>query len=194
VPLFDITLAAGDVQYLTPCPTAIDADGHTYQSFPVMLEELRDDGKGEIATVRLTVSNVEGLLGTKIKQSTTPIDGQPLVFKIWSVEHATVVYEETLEIIKVGPITTQTIVFELGMFNPFTVKLLQEKFLRDFCWNRYKGQGCWVLLSTGAYATPATFMAGSPDSCTKKMDDCIRHGNVRRFNSFPGIPGNGAFV
>lgn len=194
VPLFDVQLAPGDVQYLTPSPDAITADGHEYQSFPMMLEELRDDGKGEIATVRLIVSNVEGLLGTKIKQATTAIDGQPIIFKIFSVEKNTVVYEETLEISKVGPITNQSITFELGMFNPFTVRLLQEKFLRDFCWNRYKSQGCWVKRSNGIYAMPAIFVTGTPDSCTKKRSDCDRHNNIMRFNSFPGIPGGGGFV
>ena len=193
VPLFDVQLAPGDVQYLTPSSDAITADGHDYQSFPVMIEELNDDGKGEISTVRMIVSNVEGLLGTKIKQS-SGVDGQPIIFKVWSIEQGAVVYEETLEIIKVGPITTTTIVFELGMFNPFTVRLLQEKFLRDFCWNRYKGQGCWVSRSTGLFATPAAFVAGTPDSCTKKLADCDRHNNVLRFNSFPGIPGSGGFV
>ena len=194
VPLFDVQLAPGDVQYLTPSPEVITADGHEYQSFPLMLEELRDDGKGEIATVRLIVSNVEGLLGTKIKQATTAIDGQPITFKIFSIEQNTVVYEETLEISKVGPITTQSIAFELGMFNPFTVRLLQEKFLRDFCWNRYKGQGCWVKASNGTYLTPALFTLGLPDTCTKKRSDCDRHNNILRFNSFPGIPGGGGFV
>jgi phage-related protein len=194
VPLFEITLAPGDVQYLTPCPTPVTVDGHTYQPFPIMLEELRDDGKGEIATVRLVVSNVEGLLGTRIKQSSSGLDGQPIAFKIYSVEQDLVVYEETLEISKVGPITTQSIVFELGMFNPFTVRLLQEKFLRDFCWNRYKGNGCWVRRSNGSFAQPALFVAGDPDSCGKHLEDCDRHNNVLRFNSFPGIPGGGAFV
>lgn len=194
VPLFDVQLAPGDVQYLTPCPEPITVDGHEYQPFPVMIEELRDDGKGEIATVRMIVSNVEGLLGTKIKQATTPIDGQPITFKVFSHEQNAVVYEETLEITKVGPITTQSIVFELGMFNPFTVRLLQEKFLRDFCWNRYKGQGCWVKRSTGVFVMPAGFAADAPDTCSKKRSDCDRHNNVMRFNSFPGIPGGGGFV
>lgn len=193
IPLFDIQLAPGDVQYLTPSMDPFTVDGHVYQSFPVMIEELRDDGKGEIATIRMVISNIEGLLGTKIKQNNR-VDGQPITFKVWSVEQSAVIYEETLEIIKVGPITTQNIVFELGIFNPFTVRLLQEKFMRDFCWNRYKEAGCWVKFSSGNYAQPASFVVGAPDSCTRKRSDCDRHNNILRFNSFPGIPGSGGFV
>jgi len=193
VPLFDVTLAPGDVHHLTPCPTPVVADGNTYQSFPVTVEELRDDGKGEVATVSMTVSNIAGVLGTKIKEN-PGIDGQPITFKIWSVEQGAVVYEETLEIIQVGAITAEHITLELGMFNPFTTKLLHEKFLRDFCWNRYKGKGCWLKMANGSYVAPAGFVAGAPDSCTKKLGDCDRHANVRRFNSFPGIPGGGGFV
>lgn len=193
VPLFEVTLAPDDVLYLTPCPTPVVVDGNTYQPYPVMIDELRDDGKGEISTVSMTVSNIAGALGTKIKQN-PGVDGQPITFKVFSVEQDGVVYEETLEIIKVGPITTESITFELGMFNPFTTRLLHEKFLRDFCWNRYKGAGCWLKASTGAYAAPFAFVAGSPDSCSKKRTDCDRHHNVLRFNSFPGIPGGGGFV
>ncbi len=193
VPLFDITLSPDDVQYLTPCPDGITADGHDYRPYPVMIDELRDDGKGEVATVHMTVSNITGVLGTKIKQNPA-IDGKPIVFKVWSVECAAVVYEETLEIIKVANIVDNSITFELGMFNPFLASLLSEKFLRDFCWSRYKGAGCWLKRSDGTYAAPAAFLSGVPDSCTKKRVDCDRHGNVLRFNSFPGIPGGGGFV
>lgn len=193
LPLFDVQVAVGTVYYLTPSPEAITVDGHEYQPFPVMLEELRNDGKGEVATVRMVVSNISGALGAAIRANPA-IDGQPITFKIWSVEQAAVVFEETLEIISIEAITTASITIELGIFNPFTVKLLSERFLRDFCWNRYKGKGCWLAKSDGTYYAPPLFTAGSPDSCTKKRSDCSRHVNLLRFNSFPGIPGNGGFV
>ncbi|OHD22467.1 MAG: hypothetical protein A2Y38_25025 [Spirochaetes bacterium GWB1_59_5] len=193
VPLFEVTLAPGDVRYLTPCPTPVTVDGHTYEPYPVMIDELRDDGKGEISTVNMTVSNITGALGTSIKQN-PGIDGQPITFKVFSVEQDAVVYEETLEIIAVSSITTESITIELGMFNPFTTRLLHQKFLRDFCWNRYKGTGCWLATSSGVCIAPASFVAGLPDSCSKKRSDCDRHGNILRFNSFPGIPGGGGFV
>jgi len=192
VPLFEIDIET-EILYLTPSPTSMTVDGHTYNPFPVMLEELRDDGKGEISTVQLVCSDIEGTLSTAIKESGS-IDGNNITFKIYSVELADVVYEEVLEIIRCGPMTAQSITFELGMFNPFTVKLLQQKFLKDFCWNRYKGEGCYLTLSDGTYAAPAAFTAGSPDTCTHKLDDCIRHNNVLRINTFPGIPGGGGFV
>lgn len=192
VPLFEVQLAEGDVHYLTPSPDPVTADGHEYQPFPVMIDDLRDDGKGEIATIGMTISNIAGALGTTIKQN-PGIDGQPVTFKIWSVEKGAVVYEETLEIIAVKAITAQTVTLELGIFNPYTTRLLHEKFLRDFCWNRYKGRGCWLKTVAG-YLAPAAFVAGSPDTCNRKRTDCDRHGNILRFNSFPGIPGGGGFV
>jgi phage-related protein len=193
IPLFEIQLAVGEIYYLTPCPEVITADYHDYQPFPIMIEELRDDGKGEVATVSMTVSNITGALGSAIKNN-PGIDSQPVTFKVWSVEQGAVVYQETMEIIKVSSISSASITFELGMFNPYTARLLHEKFLRDFCWNRYKGAGCWFKRTDGSYASPPDFLAGSPDTCTKKISDCARHVNVWRFNSFPGIPGSGGFV
>lgn len=192
VPLFEIDTGT-ETLYLTPSPTSVTVDSNEYLPFPVMLEELRDDGKGEISTVQLVCSDIEGTLSTAIKASGS-IDGNNVTFRIYSVELDDVVYEEVLEIISCGPMTAQSISFELGMFNPFTVKLLQQKFLKDFCWNRYKGEGCYILQSDGTYAAPSGFTAGSPDTCNHKLDDCIRHTNVSRINTFPGIPGGGGFV
>ena len=94
----------------------------------------------------------------------------------------------------VSILTTIGIVFELGNWNPFMTKLLQEKFLRDFCWNRYKQSGCWIKKSDCTYTQPSGFTTGSPDTCTRQLSDCKRHTNELRFNAFPGIPGGGGYV
>lgn len=192
VALFQIDIGT-EILYLTPNHTTFTADGQEYQPFPIMLEEITDDGKGDINTVQLVCSDIEGTLSTAIKRSGS-IDGNGVVFRVFSVEEDAVIYEESLEVIHCGPINSQTITFELGMFNPFTAQLLVEKFLTDFCWNRYKGKGCWITKADGTFLQPSGFTAGSPDSCTHKMSDCDRHGNILRFNSFPGIPGGGGFV
>jgi phage-related protein len=191
VPLFEIPLTPP--LYLTPNSTSVVVDGNTYIPFPIMLDEIRSDGKGEIATVNLVCSNIEGTLSTALK-TTGSIDGTSVTFKVYSVELDDIVYEESLEIIKCGPMDEKIINFELGMFNPFTVKLLTQKYLKDFCWNRYKQEGCWLTCSDGAYTAPSSFIVGASDSCTYKLVNCVLHSNTKRFNSFPGIPGGGGFV
>jgi len=193
IALFDITIG-DNTYYYTPNLEAITADGHNYEPFPVMLDELTSDGKGEIATVRLICGNIAGLLSTAIKDSSRNVDGEIITFKVYSVDQAAVIYEEDLEILKIEEITTNTIVFELGNWNPFMTKLLQEKFLRDFCWNRYKQSGCWIKKSDCTYTQPSGFTTGSPDTCTRQLSDCKRHTNELRFNAFPGIPGGGGYV
>lgn len=188
VPLFEIQLDAQTLYY-TPNPEEIIADGNTYTPFPVMLDEIRDDGKGEIATVQLIISNIDGVLGSYLKQSGS-VDGQSVIFKIYSAEKNMVVYQETLEILKCGPITDEAIVLELGTFNPFLVSLHNERYLTDFCWNVYKGRGCWIKRVNGSYSRPVGFVEGSPDSCKRTLEDCERHCNEMRFNAFPGIPGS----
>lgn len=187
VPLFDILI--DPPLYYTPNHEEIVADGHAYQPFPVILDEVRDDGKGEVSSVQLVCSNIDGVLGTRLKQAGS-IDGEGIRFKIWSVAKSAVVYEEYLEILSCGPITDETISLTLGNFNLFVVTLLQEKYLTDFCWNRYKGKGCWIGKIDGSYLQPANFAAGSPDVCRHNLVDCERHANVMRFNAFPGIPGS----
>lgn len=192
IPLFDLDVGS-EILYLTPNITDYTVNGQLYKKFPVMMEDLQQDDKGTVSTVRLVCSSIEGVLSTALKTSGS-IDGNSVIFKVYSVEEEAIIYEESLEIIHCGPITDESIVLELGMFNPFTTQLLIEKFLNDFCWNRYKGKGCWITKADGTFLQPSSFTAGDPDTCTRKLADCTRHNNVLRFNSFPGIPGGGGYV
>jgi hypothetical protein len=141
----------------------------------------------------LILSNVEGALSEKFKQ-TREVEGYSVVFKQYSVETETVIFEEALEIIGIEDITHDTIVLSVGAFNPYLAQLLTEKFLTDFCWNRYKGKGCWIAKPDGTFTQPAGFTLGSPDTCSHDMADCKRHANIARLNAFPGIPGGGGYV
>jgi len=192
VALFDIELA-GDIYHYTPNPEGITADGYTYEPFPVMLEGLQEDASGNIAQMRLILSNIEGALSEKFKE-TREVEGYSIVFKQYSIDAAAVVFEETLEIIAVDDITQDFVALSVGIFNPFLAQLLTEKYLTDFCWNRYKGKGCWITASDGTYIQPSGFTAGSPDTCSHDIADCTRHGNTKRLNAFPGIPGGGGYV
>lgn len=195
IPLFEVEIDS-TTYYMTPNPTSITYSGNSYTSFPMVLEEISDDGKGEITSARLICSDIEGIFATTLKASGS-IDGNPLKFLVYSVDLEDVVYEENLEITKCSSATKETVSFELGMFNPITIKLLQQKFISNFCWNMYKGKGCYILTPSLTYLPPANFTVtavGIGDTCSKIIDDCTLHGNVLRFNGFPGIPGRGGFV
>ncbi len=192
VPLFDITLT-DEAYHYTPNPSPLTVDGVTYEPFPILLEGLDEDAKGNVATVRLLVSNVEGLLPDSLKTS-REVEGCEVVYRSYSVTIGEVVFEETLEVISIEEITDEYCAIELGAFNPFLAQLLVEKYLKDFCWNTYKGKGCWIGKIDGTHAAPAGWTTGDPDTCLHNRDDCKRHANTMRFNSFPGIPGGGGFV
>ena len=85
VPLFDIALPDQPLYY-TPNHAEIIIDGKDYTPFPVILDEIRDDGKGEIATVQLSCANIDGVLGSYIKQYGN-VDGQAIIFKLYSCEN-----------------------------------------------------------------------------------------------------------
>jgi hypothetical protein len=176
IPLFEVD--NGDtILYLTPGSVAQTVDGHKYTPFPIIMEELSQNDKGNIGTVKLVASDIEEVMATSLK-TTGSIDGNDVVFKIYSIEIDEIVFEERLQIIHCGPIIANTITFELGMFNPYVIKLLQEKFYKDYCWNRYKQRGCWITKRDGTFSAPSVFIVG----------------NELRINSFPGIPGSGGFV
>ena len=58
IPLFEITVA-GETFYLTPNFDTITVDGHDYTPFPITLDELVEDGQGEVSTVKLALSTID---------------------------------------------------------------------------------------------------------------------------------------
>ena len=67
--------------------------------------------------------------------------------------------------------------------------------MRDYCWNIYKGKGCWVkqLFGSEEYVIPADHSLQTEEewnsSCDKSLEDCLEadRDNVGRFNSYPGV-------
>lgn len=195
VACFEITLGGSTYRYTSNVESVV-VDGYTYTPFPVELADISEDGQGDISSVKLICSNISDTLSTAIRTS-KDVDGQPVVYKLVSIRSGysnTTIYTETMEIIKIDSISKDSVVFEVGPFNPFLIRLLQEKFLTDFCWNTYKGKGCYLKRSTGTYSAPSGFTTGSPDTCDRSLEDCRRHVNSPRFNSFPGIPGYGGYI
>lgn len=186
VALFEFTIN-NTTYYYTPNIEEVTCEGNTYEPFPILLEDIDTNSNGDINNIKLTISNIEGVISTALKTSGS-IDGEFIVFKVFSTESENIIYEETFEIISCGPVTSSSITFEIGIFNPWTVKLLQEKYLSDFCWNIYKGKGCYLKRSTGTYSKPSGFIIGDTDTCNKRREDCQAHNNTLRRNSFPGLP------
>jgi phage-related protein len=191
IPLFEID-TGDEIQYLTPGNVSQVVEGVTYKPFPIMMDEISQDDKGTMNTVKLVCSDIEGVIGTGLKR-TGSIDGNDVIFKVYSIEAEEIMFEEVLQIIHCGPVSNGTVTFELGMFNPYIVKLLQEKYYTDFCWNRYKKKGCWIKQIDGTFVSPADFIIDD-DLCNHNLEDCVRHNNVLRINTFPGIPGSGGYV
>ena len=164
------TYALGDKVY---------SNGHIY--------ECTDAGKSD--SVEPTWNNAPG---------SVTIDNPGGFFEVqWTEDSAAadnVIFEETLEIISVGPITEETITFEVGAFNPYTVKLLQEKYQKNFCWNTYKGDGCWIKQPDGTYTQPHVPSGGAwAASCDKTLGNCKANSreNTKRFNAFPTLTSSG---
>lgn len=113
-----------------------------------------------------------------------------IVWKEDSTATDNIVFEEVQEIIKTGPITKKSITLEIGVFNPYLVKLLQRKYLTDFCWNTYKGKGCYISKPDGTFLAPSGFT--DHGSCDKSLSDCINNTNTSRFNAFPTLNSKGS--
>ena len=109
-----------------------------------------------------------------------------------------ILFSETLEIIKCYGLTDEQIVLDLGIFNPYEAQLLQEKYLKNFCWNVYKGEGCWIKQpppTVPAYTAPNG--CNFANACRKNLVDCMSADklNTARFDAYPALSAvGGKFV
>ena len=114
---------------------------------------------------------------------------------VWTEDSAAtdnILVSESLEVLKVSSVSSNTIVMELGPFNPYLVTYLQERYLKDFCWNTYKGKGCYILQPDGTYTKPngETF---DESTCDKTLATCkaLNKKNTARFNAVPTLSATG---
>jgi len=108
-----------------------------------------------------------------------------VVWKEDSANTDNILIDYDLEILSVGPVTTESITFIVGNFNPYLIKLLQEKYLKNFCFNVYKGDGCYIKQQDNTYLKPNS-AAFSATTCDKTIYTCSGYDkqNTSRFNSF----------
>jgi lambda family phage minor tail protein L len=172
-----------EILRLALCSSDVLYKGQTYIAFNFDLEPIFDRNTGELQQLKLSVSNVNGMLqgyaeeygglvGAKIEfqvVTTTDLDGDPLEF-----------YE--FEVIA-AQANAQTVDLTLGAPSPLRKKFPKHVYRKDHCMWRYESVQCGYA---GALADCDHTLSGE--------NGCIVHANALRFGAFPSIDSSGIFT
>lgn len=154
----------------------VEFDGNTYTAFPLQIDSTRYSSKGEIPTVRLSVSNVTQILQSYLSDYEGLV-GKTVLVTVVNSDNLGEDYSE-LEI-EFSILDTESnpewVIFTLGASNPLRKRFPLQRYMANQCnWaDNFKGAEC-------KYAGAETVCDGSYRQC-KEFD------NVENFGGHPGL-------
>ena len=154
----------------------------TWLAFPFDISELSEEGSGEVPQWTITLDNrqrviemylsnydqflkINGIDGNEIKCVCNIVNSKDLL----NTEAIKTVYFELSQ----PSTTSETATFTLTADSPFNITTPKRRFIKQFCYWKFKGIECGY--------------AGADTVCDKTITRCKSLGNSPRFGGFPGV-------
>lgn len=181
--LLDITIPGlADHVRITSNGEDITWNGFTWLTFPFDIGELNEEGKGELPQWEIKLDNrqrvierylqdydqylkINGIEGNEIKCECHVVNTKDLL----NPEPVKTVYFELSQ-----PSTTPELAtFTLAADSPFNIVTPKRRFIKTFCYWKFKGIECGY--------------SGAETTCDKTLTRCKQLNNSPRFGGFPGV-------
>jgi len=182
--LFQITVDSGNYIYVTNHSETVTYDGLDYEPAPIVIGDMNEDGKGNLESISLSVSNVNRTAIAYVEQY--DLQGNDVVIKLMNHSDNTVVIEMgTYQIMEITA-DQRAVNFILGHYNFFKLTFPSNRYNKRRCRWQFKSTQCGYV---GIHSECNFTLDGN------SADDpgCTYHVNTERFGGFPGIPA-GRFV
>lgn len=161
--------------YFAEWDSDITFDSQVYTKFPITIEAIGENGKGEIDTVRLTVENVSRTIQGYLE--TYDLRGKKVSIKtVWANQLADAnAYIEDVYYIDSYTADQMNVVFDLtSKLDVLNVQLPLGTYSRTHCRWKFKSDECGY--------------SGGESSCNRTLQRCRELSNQSRFGGFPSIP------
>jgi len=140
---------------------------------------------GSVPQVSLQLLDLDRILTPAMKGYDGGVGADVYIYLVHSdnLTETTAEFDEHYEIMSTTVNSMNLISVSLGMPNPMSVRIPQDRYLKDHC--RYKEFGgtlCGYADSPGQ------------KSCDRRFDTCIAYGNTARFGGFPGMGASGYYA
>lgn len=180
--LLEITIPDTPIIYITSNGDNIAWNSQTWLAFPFDIGELNEEGKNEVPQWTITLDNrqrvieqylqqydqylkVNGIEGNEIKCTCHIVNTKDLA----NTEAVKTVYFELSQ-----PTTTaENATFILTADSPFNITTPKRRFIKQFCYWKFKGIECGY--------------SGAEITCNKTLTRCQQLNNSPRFGGFPGV-------
>ena len=155
--------------------------GVTYTKFPIQYENITENSKGEIDTVRLTVGNASRVIEAYL--TTYDLRGKQVTIRTVFADQLadTDAYIDDIYFIDSYTADEESVQFSLSSkFDVLDIQLPGRTFLRNYCQWKFKSTECGY--------------AGGETACNKTLARCRVLANQVRFGGFPSIPSDRLFI
>lgn len=156
-------------------------DNKIWQAFPFELEDIKEDTKGEVPSLKLRVGNQTRQVQKYIRAVAGGL-GCYAIIRVVNSKHLDV-YEPDLElefIVEEAESDENWVSFTLGGENTNAMRYPRRRIIKDFCPFAFKGIECGY--------------SGSATSCQKTLFACRALGNSVRFGGEYSTPMNGLYA
>ena len=187
--LIDVALLGGPTFNLVANTEDIEFQGRTYTAFPFSIELPQESNKGQLPTIKLSVSNVMRVFQAQLEALNGAVGSTVTLY----IVNAGLLEENYAELtMPFGVLNAECIdtlvTFSLGAPSP-----LRRRFPLD----RYIASSCrWTFNSpdvraAGKHLGAECTYAGTATSCARTIDACQALGNVAHFGGEPGLANGG---
>ena len=164
----------------------IEWNSAVWQAFPFEISELNEDSSGEVPQWTITLDNRQRVIEKYLSDydqylKTNGIEGNEIKCNCFIVN--TKDLENTVPITEVyfelhQPSTdSNTATFVLTADSPFNIILPKRRFLKQYCFWKFKGTECGYT--------------GTALTCDKSLTQCKAYNNSGRFGGFPSVGAGG---
>lgn len=168
---------AGDNITLAQYDADILFDGVTYSKFPVKHDNIPENIKGTVDTVRITLGNASRLIQGYL-ESYNGLKRKKVTIKTVFANQLSDTDANIEDIFYISSVeaNASTVIFNLSSrLDIMDAQLPRATYYRDHCrWLNFKGTECGY--------------AGAEATCNRTKTQCKAYGNYENFGGFPSIP------
>ena len=180
--LLEITIPDTPIIYITSNGDNITWNSQTWLAFPFDIGELNEEGKNEVPQWTITLDNRQRVIEQYLQQydqylKVNGVDGNEIKCTCHIVNTKDLANTQTVKTVYFElsqPTTTsENATFILTADSPFNITAPKRRFIKQFCYWKFKGNECGY--------------AGAETMCDKTLTRCKQLNNSPRFGGFAGV-------
>jgi lambda family phage minor tail protein L len=161
-------------------------NGKTWLAFPFEIQELTEDGSGEVPQWTISLDNRQRVIERYLSQydqylKVNGIEGNEIKCNCYVVNSKELDNTEPIKAVfftlNQPKTTSETATFTLNADSPFGIIVPKRRFIQTYCYWKFKSTECGYI--------------GTGSACDKSLEQCRSYGNTLRFGGFPSVGNSG---